>query len=151
MKAPVITLCSSASFYRQAVDIKQQLEALGMEILIPHIALEMQRTDDYEVDHYKTWFADENDYDKKANLMRTHFDKVVAGDATLILNYEKHGKDNYIGPNVLMEMALAFYLKKPIFILHELPAGSPFEEELKGMTPVLLHGDIKSLAALVKV
>jgi len=150
MKSPVVTLCSSASFYRQAVGIKEQLETLGIEILIPHIALEMQRTGDYEVDHYKTWFADENDYSKKAELMRKHFDKVAAGDATLILNYEKHGKQNYIGPNVLMEMALAFYLQKPIFILNELPGDSPFEEELKGMSPIIMHGDIQALPALLQ-
>lgn len=150
MKSPVVTLCSSASFYRQAVDIKQQLEELGIEVLIPHVALEMQRTGDYDVDHYKTWFADENDYGKKAELMRAHFDKVAAGDATLVLNYEKHGKDNYIGPNVLMEMAIAFYLKKPIFILNELPENSPFEEELKGMTPIILHGDVQGLPALLQ-
>lgn len=149
MKTPVITICSSASFYRQAVGIKKELEALGMEVLVPRIALEMQRTGDYDVSHYKTWFEDEDDYHKKAELMRAHFDKVAQGDATLVLNYEKHGKPNYIGANVLMEMALAFYLKKPLFILNDLPEDSPFEEELKGMTPTLLHGRLEGLPELL--
>ncbi|HSX16676.1 MAG TPA: hypothetical protein VLH86_01085 [Patescibacteria group bacterium] len=146
---PVVTICSSVSFYRQAIDVKAQLEALGVTVVVPLVALKMQESGDFEVSHYKTWFADENDYGKKAELMRTHFDKVAAGDATLVLNYEKHGHKNYIGANVLMEMSLAFYLKQPIFVINELPADSPFEEELKGMAPTLLRGDITLLPALL--
>ena len=62
--------------------------------------------------------------------------------------FEKHGVQNYIGGNVLMEMSLAFWLKKPIYILNELPEESAFEEEIKGMEPVLLHGDVSVLPKL---
>lgn len=150
MKAPTVTICSSASFYRQAIDIKQQLEAMEITVLVPRTALVMEESGDFNVDHYKTWFANEGDYHKKAELVRAHFDKVAEGDATLVLNYEKHGRENYIGPNVLMEMALAFYMKKPLFVLNELPADSPFEEELKGMMPTLLHGSVSELPALLQ-
>jgi hypothetical protein len=140
-----VTICSSANFYRQAVDIQSQLEAAGITTIIPATARKMKESGDYDVAHYKTWFADANDYDKKAALMRGHFDEVAKGDITLVLNYEKHGVANYIGGNVLMEMALAFYLHKPIFIMNDLPAESAFEEEIKGMQPVLLHGDLAEL------
>jgi hypothetical protein len=65
----------------------------------------------------------------------------------LILNYEKHGQANYIGGNVLMEMALAFYQKKPIFILNEAPEDSTFLEEILGVLPVFLHGKLENLPA----
>lgn len=143
---PVIVICSSAAFYRQAVDIQGQLQALGLNVIIPDLADTMKQTNDYEVSHYKTWYEDDGDYHKKATLMHGHFDKVAAGDAILILNFEKNGKQNYIGANVLMEMALAFHLKKPIFVLNELPSDSPFEEELKGMAPVILHGKAEDIA-----
>jgi hypothetical protein len=142
---PLVTICSSCNFYRQANDVKDQLEKLGVDVIVPILATKMKESDDYEVSHYKTWFADPNDYSKKGELMRGHFDEVVKADAILVLNYEKHGKQNYIGPNVLMEMALAFHLKKPIFIINEYPADTPFEEELKGMMPILLHGKIEDL------
>lgn len=142
-----ITICSSANFYRQAVDVQEQLASDGFTVIVPVTAEKMKEAGDFEVSHYKTWFADEGDYDKKAALMRGHFDKVAAGDAILVLNYEKNGKANYIGGNVLMEMALAFYLKKPIFIINEIPEDSPFEEEIKGMTPIVLHGRIQDLPA----
>ena len=138
---PTITICSSASFYKQAVEIEAQLSKLGYHVILPITAIRMKESGDFDVSHYKTWFADANDYHKKAELMRTHFEKVAQADAILVLNYEKHGVQNYIGGNVLMEMSLAFWLKKPIFILNELPEASAFEEEIKGMEPILLHGD----------
>lgn len=140
-----ITICSSANFYRQAVDIQEKLQKEGFTVIVPQTAEKMKQSGDFDVSHYKTWYADEGDYHKKAKLMRDHFDEVAKGDAILVLNYEKHGKQNYIGPNVLMEMSLAFYLKKPIYILNDLPDDTPFEEEIKGMTPVILSGDLSKI------
>jgi hypothetical protein len=142
---PTITVCSSAHFYKHVIEVKKQLEAKGYSVLVPKVALRMEETGDYQVEHYKTWYADPNDYDKKEALMREHFDKIVEGDAILVVNDQKHGLDNYIGGNVLMEMAVAFFLKKPIFILFDLPEPSPFTEEFVGMRPVLLHGDVTKL------
>ena len=107
----------------------------------------MKKSNNFDVSHYKTWFADADDYHKKAALMRAHFDEVEKGDAILVLNYEKHGVQNYIGGNVLMEMALAFYFHKPIFILNEIPEESAFLEEIIGMGPVVLHGKPENLSS----
>lgn len=142
---PLITICSSANFYKQAGEIKDQLEKLGLNVIIPAMATKMKETGDYDVSHYKTWYADPGDYHKKASLMHGHFDEVAKADAILVLNYEKNGKQNYIGANVLMEMALAFHAKKLIFILNEMPTDSAFEEELLGMMPVVLHGKAEDL------
>lgn len=140
-----ITVCSSANFYRQAVDVQAILQKRGYKVIVPTTAEKMKKSGDYEVSHYKTWFANADDYHKKAALMRGHFDEVAKGDAVLVLNYEKHGVQNYIGGNVLMEMSLAFYLHKPIFIINEIPEDSPFEEEIKGFDPIVLHGKPEDL------
>jgi hypothetical protein len=140
-----ITICSSASFYRQAIDVQERLEKEGLAVLAPATVTKMKESGDYDLSHYTTWLVDESDYTKKAALIRAHFDKVAKGDAILVLNYEKRGIQNYIGGNVLMEMAIAFHLKKPIFIMNELPTESAFEEEIKGMQPVVLHGKLEDL------
>jgi hypothetical protein len=142
---PTITICSSANFYRQAIDLQEELQKRGYDVIVPITATRMKESGDFDVSHYKTWFADANDYDKKALLMRTHFDEIAKGDAILVLNYEKHGVDNYIGGNVLMEMSLAFYLKKPIFVINDAPQESAFIEEILGMQPIFLHGNIADL------
>jgi hypothetical protein len=142
---PTITICSSASFYRQAVDVQAQLQKLDYRVIIPATAEKMKHSGDFNVQHYKTWFGNKNDYHKKTALMRGHFDEVKKGDAILVLNYEKHDIKNYIGGNALMEMALAFFLHKPIFILNEIPENSNFLEEIIGLNPVLLHGKVEAL------
>lgn len=147
---PLVTICSSCNFYRQANEVKDKLVQLGVDVIIPQLATKMKETGDYEVSHYKTWFANAGDYGKKAQLMHDHFEEVKKADAILVLNYEKNGKQNYIGPNVLMEMALAFDARKPIFILNEMPEDSPFEEELHGMMPIILHGAAADLPAKLR-
>jgi hypothetical protein len=133
------------------MELKAQLEALGHRVLVPATAERMAASGDFEVSNYKTWFANPGDYDRKSFLMRQHFAKVVEGDSVLVVNNEKHGQPNYIGGNVLMEMALAFHLEKPIYIFNGLPEGSSFEEEILGFQPVFLEGDLSPLRPAVTV
>lgn len=147
---PTITICSSAAFYKQAVDIQDQLSKLDCSVIVPATATRMKESGDFDVDHYKTWFGDANDYHKKAELMRAHFAKIEEADAILVLNYVKHGTPNYIGGNVLMEMSLAFWLHKPIFIQNDIPEASAYEEEIRGMQPIVLHGDASALPRLFR-
>lgn len=144
-KAATITICSSANFYKQAVEIQKELEIKGYMVIIPATARKMKETGDFNVDNYKTWYGDAKDYHKKTALMEGHFKEVEKADAILVLNFEKNGKPNYIGGNVLMEMAIAFYLKKKIYIYNEIPEESAFLEEILGMNPVVLHGSIDQL------
>lgn len=140
-----IVICSSAAFYEQAVAVQTQLVKTGRKVVLLATAEKMKLAGDYDVSKYKTWFANADDYDKKAFLMHEHFDKIAAGDAILVLNYEKNGKPNYIGGNVLMEMAVAFHLQKPIYVLNPLDETSPYYEELAGCLPIVLEGDITKL------
>lgn len=139
---PTVVICSSASFYKHANAVKSELEAHGLTVVVPKTALKMAETGDYDVSHYKTWYADETDYHKKADYMRAHFDEVTKGDIVLVVNDEKHNQANYIGPNVLMEMSLGWYQNKPIFVLNDLPNDSPFIEEIKGFGSIPLHRDL---------
>ncbi|HRJ06776.1 MAG TPA: hypothetical protein PK096_01550 [Candidatus Saccharibacteria bacterium] len=145
-----IVICSSAAFYQQVGEIADDLESNGIIVVIPHTARVMRESGNYDVSAHKTWYEKEADYTRKADLMRWHFDEIASGDSILVVNHEKHGQPNYIGPNVLMEMSLAFYLKKPIYILNDLPESSPFEEEIRGMFPIVLNGSLEKLQSLIK-
>ena len=140
-----ITICSSAAFYRQAATIKSELESFGLEVIIPDVAEKMRESGDYDVTHYKTWFGNPNDYHRKTALMKAHFAEIEKGDAILVLNYEKNGTANYIGGNVLMEMTIAFYLNKPIYILNEIPEDSAYLEEILGLQPITLNGNLNNI------
>ena len=145
MKIKTITICCSASFYKQALDIQARLQKRGFKVKIPHTANKMKKSGDFAVETYKTWFKNPKDYAKKARLMRQHFKKVLECDAILVLNYEKNGMEGYIGGNGLMEMALAFHYKKPIYVLNPVFESSPLYEEILGMNPVFLNGELSKL------
>ncbi len=145
MKTKTITICCSASFYRQALAVQKELQEKGFKVKIPLTANIMKKNGDFNVDHYKTWYKNPKDYAKKAKLMRQHFKKVVECDAILVLNYEKKGVQGYIGGNGLMEMALAFHYKKPIYVLNPVFEASPLYEEIIGMAPVFLDGDLEKI------
>lgn len=138
-----IVICASANFYEHVVQIANELEDRGTKVVIPKSAEAMRDAGDYTVQ--KTWYDKPEDYSKKADLIRSHFDRISEGDAILVVNDKKHGVAGYIGPNVLMEMSLAWYQQKPIYLLNSLPEDSPFEEELKGMDPTVIDGELDKL------
>lgn len=140
-----ITICTSASFYKQAVAVAEELKTLGFRVLLPFTALKMKRSRNFDVAAYKLWFKDPKQYARKQWLMRNHFQKILAGDAALVLNYEKNGIAGYIGGNVLMEMGLAFHYKKPIYILHPVSPKLGFLEEVLGFQPVFLNGKLEDI------
>lgn len=145
MKKPIITICSSASFCKQVVEIQEELEEMGYEVLVPKTATRMKQSNDFDVTHYKTWFADSDDYHKKAALMRGHLEEIAKADAILVVNEEKHRRPGYIGGNVLMEMALAFWLKLPIYVLNAADPESPFTEEIIGLGSIIIDGDLEKI------
>jgi diphthamide synthase subunit DPH2 len=142
-KKKTIVICSSASFYKQVIEVRDTLKKLGFKVLVPLTAGKMERSGDFKVETYKTWFSDSNAYDRKRFLTKHHFNKVAKGDAVLVLNYEKNGKSGYIGGAVLMEMGLALHLGKKVYILHPIDESVSYKEEILGMLPVILNGDLE--------
>ena len=144
-RKPKLTVCSSASFYKTVIKLSYKLEALGIDIVLPKTAQKMKRERRENIETLIDWSNSPIGYRGKAILIREHFDEIAKCDAILVANYEKHGKQNYIGPNVLMEMATAFFLQKPIYILNDQPDASPLIDEILGLEPVFLKGDIQKL------
>lgn len=140
-----ITICTSGSFYKQALEIEKELNKSGFKVHVPATARAMQKTKNFNISHYKTWFNDPKNFPIKAQRMRKHFHKISQSDAILVVNYEKNGMKGYIGGNGLMEMGLAFYFKKPIFILNSIDEKSIFKEEILGMLPVFLDGEVEGI------
>ena len=140
-----IVFCSSASFYEHVNRLADELEQLGHESIVPDSAEKMKKSGNYDVASHKTWYDNPDDYTQKRALMDGHFKKVTEGDAILVVNDDKHGQAGYIGPNALMEMAVAYYLKKPIYILNNVPKDSSIFEEVVGMGCVLLDGDLSKI------
>lgn len=140
-----LAICASASFYTKVIEFSYILEKAGFEARLPKTAADMKAEGRENEEAYIDWSTNPDGYHSKALLIRGHFDEIEGSDAVLVMNYDKHGKQNYIGPNVLMEMSLAFYLKKPIYILNGIPKDSPLIDEILGLEPIFLEGDITSI------
>ena len=81
-------------------------------------------------------------WDEKAEAIDDHFTKVAWSDAILVINYPKHEIDGYIGGNTLMEMAVAHYLKKKIYVLMPISSKLSYKEEILGMHPTIIKEDL---------
>ena len=141
-----IVICSSASFYKQVIEVAQILKKMGFKVAVPLTAGKMERTGDFNVNTYKTWFNDGgNSYSRKTFLTKHHFNKIEKGDVVLVLNYEKNGKPGYIGGAVLAEMAIGLHFGKNIYILNDIDEEVSYKEEILGMLPIFLNGKIENL------
>ncbi|MEK7571403.1 MAG: hypothetical protein AAB553_03940 [Patescibacteria group bacterium] len=125
-----IAICASVSFYKEIPEVAKELRQKGFRVLLPDSLRIMQRTGNFDPDYHKTWFTNPEDYKIKRRLINNHFKKIATGDAILVINNEKKGIKGYIGGNVLMEITIAYYLKKQIYLWNQIEKGNPFEEEI---------------------
>jgi nucleoside 2-deoxyribosyltransferase len=139
-----IVLCSSGSFYKHVNEIAAQLQKKGFKTVVPATAYKMLESGDYDIAKVKAWIDDPELFHIKHNLAMAHFKEVEQGDAVLIVNDDKPGRPNYIGPNGTMEWGVAYYLGKPVFILNGVPKDSNYYEEVYGMATVL-DGDLDKI------
>lgn len=140
-----VVLCSSAAFYEHINQVAEEVEKLGFKSVVPKNARDMKQKSDYNVEAVKTWYQDPSKFHLKADFMREHFNEIEKGDIVLVVNDEKNGIPGYIGSNVLLEMGLAFYLKKPIYILNSVDAKASNYEEVMGMGSIVLNGDLTKI------
>ena len=144
-KKKSVIICSSASFYGQVLEVEKQLKKMGFGVKIPYTASKMRESGDFRVETYKTWFKDPKNYSRKSWLIRNHLKKVKDGDVVLVLNYEKKGIRGYIGGNTLIEAAIGFHYKKPVYILNPISDDLGFKEEIFGLQPIFLNGDLEKI------
>ena len=126
------------SFAKKMSEAENKLKKLGHVVFLPvdiniHLA-DSALNDDLEV-NYK--HCVEND------TIRKCFDLIAESDAVLVLNLNKKGAKGYIGVSALMEIGLAYYLGKKIFLFNKLPNYNNvrWAHEVAIMRPVVLNGD----------
>jgi hypothetical protein len=145
-----ICLCASVSAYQELILVKNLLAAEGHVVVAPTLALQMEAGDSF--DNLQESAAQEDATpDRKGAIMREHLEKIAKCEAILVINQPKHGIDGYVGPNVLIEMGIAFYFGKQIFLLNTLDTKSTVRDEVFGMGAVELSGRLEHLRAMLHV
>lgn len=145
-----ITICGSIAFIDEMQKIKGHLEELRHEVKLPPSEVKDKNSKAMPAKQfYKLRKTNEDNHSwlwqRKEELMRHHFNKVVWSDAILVLNHDKNSIAGYIGANTLLEMGLAFHLGKRIYLLNQIPEIS-YKEEILGMQPEVINGDLTKIA-----
>ncbi|PWU24160.1 hypothetical protein C5B42_00480 [Candidatus Cerribacteria bacterium 'Amazon FNV 2010 28 9'] len=144
-----ITIGASVAFYSTVAKLRRQLIKEGFAVHVPDVALEMEQKDNFDEIAQRERYATLTDEEKK-HLVIHLFEKIKESDALLVVNEQKHGIDGYIGPNVLMEMTVALYLKKPIFLLNNLSEDLASFGEIMAIQPIVLNGNIRRITEYFK-
>lgn len=132
-----IAICGSLTFHKEMRNTQRELESLGHVVFVPKSLALIEKQGFQKPTTVKERLAAE----AKHNFISEHFKKIEKSDVILVVNPDKQGIKHYIGGNTFLEIGVAFYLKKKIFILYDMPQMA-YTLELAAMHPVTLHGDV---------
>jgi len=128
-------------FAKEMLTIKNKLEKIGHHIELPIDTNECLTNPKLSesLEHCEN-FAD-------VDVDKDHFNKIAASDAILVLNYDKSNIKNYIGGATLMEIGVARYLDKKIFILNNLPSEDDlrYALEIKLTKPIIINENLNKI------
>ena len=148
-----ITICGSMVFYKEMKSARDELIKSGHEVKIPELALEVPQELGGGKKVYFGQYIEQNGgidtfpaehkiWDMKEGAINDHYEKIDWCDGILVVNHEKKGISGYVGGNTLIEIGVAFYLKKKIFILNPVSSELSYKQEIMGMRPVMLNGNL---------
>jgi len=132
-----ITLCGSLKFYKEMRKIEDYLSKNGHEVLLP---VEIE-----DINYNKKTPEQGISNIINGDLIRKHYKKILQFDAVLIINFDKNNINNYIGGNTFLEAGFAHVNNKKLFILNEIPRELNYYEELMGMEPNIINGDLSKI------
>ncbi len=134
-----IMICGSMTFAEQMLQLQQQLTAFSHQVNVPC---------DAEIHRQNSAFIDDLDVNREHlienDIMRKCFELVAASEAVVFLNLPKNGVDGYIGTSSLIEMGLAYYLNKEIYLMYSYPDPTEhrWAHEVASFQPTVLNGNI---------
>lgn len=135
-------ISGSMAFAKEMVDVKKTLERMGHTVFVPHDIDAHLENPDFVDD-----LSGNIKHVQETDLMRKCFDLVAQSDAVLVLNLARKGINGYIGTSTLMEIGLAYYLGKKLFLYNDIPHWDEvrWAHEINIMQPTIIHGDLKKV------
>lgn len=148
-----IVLAGSMVFLDKMGDIKKELERVGHSVVMPALTEEEVVTGKdtfteylHSVGGIENILPDNNIWKMKEVGMMYYKKHMDDSDAMLVCNFDKGDKKNRIGANVFLEMGYMFFLGKKICVLQGPPYGDDKIEEVLGMRPTFLNGNLGKIS-----
>ena len=139
MNRRIFIVCSKWA-YHFVPSVANRLKQLGYEVILPNYF------DDPMIEEkIKNNMTKEEHVEFCRKSFETSQEKVKNTNITLVLNLDKE-KDgriykNYIGGATFLEIYDSYKEKHPIFLYNDIPEGMLYDE-LEGMNPIILNGDL---------
>lgn len=141
-----VYILGSNAFMHKMVDVTDKLISMGVDA---HIADHYRKLVKGEIDEMQSLLdtGERAKVKQQYNTFKFHYKHILESDAILIVNDTKHGIENYIGGNVLIEMGQAFVHDKKIFLLNEIPTDKKitYLDEINAMEHICLNGDLTKI------
>jgi hypothetical protein len=118
------------------LEVAEELRQLGHEPILSNFVQSFPGKTDDEKEATKLGQKFEED------AMRRDWATMSKADALLVINLERHGIQNYIGGNTLLELAAGYFGGMKIFFLNPIPEIPYYKTELQAMKPIVLNGDL---------
>jgi len=133
-----LMICGSMHFAKEMLRAKEILEKIGYEVMVPSDVNECLLNPELNMDL---------EYCRTADIDKKDFDQVAKSDGIVVLNYERNNIRGYVGGATLMEIGLARYLNKKIFLLNNPPEEKDlrYALEIKVVRPIVLNGDLNNM------
>lgn len=130
------------TFAEKIMEVKKTLEEKGFEVLVPLETEELAEAP-HNIDAFKQDFEN----GEAVDIMKKNFDEVAKADVLLVLNFDKKGIQGYIGTSVLMELGLAYYLGKKLYLWQDIPQWEEvsWAYEVRLLQPHILNGDLSKV------
>jgi hypothetical protein len=138
-----IAIIGSMKFAEEMIRTQKELQEMGHDALVP-LGTEPHINDKDFVENLEDNLA----FCIKEDIMRRNFQQVANSDAVLVLNYKRNGIDGYIGVSALMEMGVAHFLNKKIFLMQPMPDFNEarWAHEVAIMQPTIISNDLSKIA-----
>lgn len=132
-REPRVVLCGSMSAWAQMHDIAGWLIDRDVDAVVP-------RPDEPQ----RSWSVESSNAAKRAASL-SHMDAIRDADtaAILVVNVDRSGRRDYIGPNTFAEIAVAVADRKSVYLLQGMPDA--YADELLAWGAVPLFGDLEAL------
>lgn len=124
-----IVLCGSMTFYSEMLQVQNHLENAGIAAWLP------------DPEDNRVTFLGPDDYDlfkRRASLAHLRRVRHRISFGVLVINLDKRGVRDYIGPSTFAEIAMARAFSKRVYLLGNYPAV--YSDELTAWGVMALNG-----------
>jgi NTP pyrophosphatase (non-canonical NTP hydrolase) len=136
-----VVVGGSMTFAKEQLEVKRALEEMGHEVLVSDDIHDCIGNSSIK----NAGFESELRHCLETDIVMSFFNMIKEADAYVVVNKEKGGVRGYLGTAVLMELGLAYYLGKRIFLMEDYDKGQGYGLEVAIINPVVLNGDLSKI------